>query len=700
MSEQSARLPFDSQVDSTGTPSTKFRPDIQALRAIAVLLVLVYHLWPNRLTGGYIGVDVFFVISGFLIGGQLRAEYISSGTIRLGSFWARRARRLLPASLLVLLVSTVLTIFFVSKFRREQFLLESISSTLYVQNWELAYKSVDYMRSETSSSLVEHFWSLSAEEQFYIIIPIALFVIVLLARTVQKSTLQRERIIVGLYASITVISFVWSVYSTPKTSMSYFSTATRAWEFGVGALLSCLCISIKGQIGQFACLIGLGAIAACSLLFNSETQFPGWIAIIPVSATALAIMAGLGSFVESCGTFLPVAILGRISYSVYLWHFPLISITPLILGRNMQAVDKFVIATLSLVVGWLTQVLWEDPVRFSKRFLANRKPRVIAAWSVGGMALVICVTLLGIYQTQEATQSERIATQELIDSNPPCLGAVVQVDSSCVNVELEGQLFPPMADLDSDYWYRPDCFSVKNELQFNLCSVGPSTGYDLHILAIGDSHHQALGTAYESIAQAFNWRIDLAGNPGCYWANGEYRPATPDNVEGCNFWKDEIAKHINSASDLDAIIITKSRLHSELYYPGIENIDEARITALVTAWNARPDKSIPIVAIEDNPLPPKGTLDCVARFQLDSTAQCSFSLEEGYSTSDYLMEAVLRVENAKIVSMRDLYCLRDTCSPVIGNVIVYRDDSGHLSDTYIRTLAPYLGERIASAIES
>src|SRR3954463_13198223 len=208
------------------------RPEIQGLRAVAVAVVVVCHFWPSALPGGFVGVDVFFVISDFLITSHLLREVARTGRVSLAAFWARRARRILPAALLVLALCALATVAFVPEVHRQQFFAEIRASTFYVQNWELAHSAVDYFAAGDGPSPVQHFWSLSAEEQFYLVWPV-----LILAAAAIGARRGRERRVFAALAAVTAASFAYSVHKTgADPRAAYFVTSTRAWEFGAGGL--------------------------------------------------------------------------------------------------------------------------------------------------------------------------------------------------------------------------------------------------------------------------------------------------------------------------------------------------------------------------------------------------------------------------------------------------------------------------------
>ncbi|OAN41282.1 acyltransferase family protein [Microbacterium sp. H83] len=280
------------------------RRDIQGLRALAVTLVVVFHLLPALLPGGYVGVDVFFVISGFLITAHLLRELEATGTVRVTEFWARRVRRLLPASLLVLAVCAVLTFTVMPGITRVQNFFEIAVASGYVLNWNLAASAVDYLNASNPESLVQHYWSLSVEEQFYLVWPLLLVVAVFLAfrgrpprgeiagRTSHGGTTRRA--VLAALLLVFVASLVFSIVETARSQPSaYFITTTRAWEFALGGLVALVpTLRLGGIVHAAVSWVALAAIVASAFLFGAGTAFPGSIALIPVGATALLILLG------------------------------------------------------------------------------------------------------------------------------------------------------------------------------------------------------------------------------------------------------------------------------------------------------------------------------------------------------------------------------------------------------------------------
>ena len=265
-----------SAIETSPDRAANYRPEVQALRALAVAIVVVYHFWPTVLRGGFVGVDVFFVISGFLITGGLVRESLSTGRLTLGAFWSRRIRRLLPSALIVLAATAIATALLLPRNTWIDTFRQITASALYVQNWVLASDSVDYLASENAASPVQHFWSLSVEEQFYIAIPVLMAITLLVVRS--RARLRKPALVI-LLATITVVSLAYSAYATQKSPASaYFETTTRAWEFALGGLLVFVPVGASRFFPAVRAVVGwLGwvGILVVAVTYNNQTPFPG-----------------------------------------------------------------------------------------------------------------------------------------------------------------------------------------------------------------------------------------------------------------------------------------------------------------------------------------------------------------------------------------------------------------------------------------
>ena len=360
---------------------SRFIPHVQGLRAIAVLAVVLYHFWPARFSGGYVGVDIFFVISGFLITAHLMRELTATGTVRLGQFWARRARRLLPASLLVLLfcalvaMSPYLTP--ISSLPNE--VREILASTFYVENWYLALNSADYLNHAGDPTTVQHYWSLSLEEQFYVMWPL----IMLLAAWVAVKWFHgaRRRAVITALGAVTAASFVFCViFTITNPAPAYFVTFGRMWQFGVGAMIALIpLLRVRNAVVSF--VLGWGGVLVLLFVafrFDAQTPFPGYWprsfrrSVPPPSSPRRTPPSG-GTRPASSRS--AAQFVGDISYSLYLWHWPLIIIAPSVPFWGLTIYHRVALLAICFVLAWLTKRFVEDPAR-SWKVLTPRPARV------------------------------------------------------------------------------------------------------------------------------------------------------------------------------------------------------------------------------------------------------------------------------------------------------------------------------------
>ena len=374
------------------------RPEIQALRAVAIGCVVLYHFWPAALPAGFVGVDVFFVVSGFLITGLLVRDAERFGRVRLREFYVRRIRRILPAALVVLSTCAVATLLFVPRIEWRPFLQQVLSSALYVQSWHLARDSQIPRRADLESTPVQHFWSLSVEEQFYLLWPLLIIAALWLATRLGR---RRLAVIAAMLGVATVASFVHGVALTAQDhNLAYFSTLSRAWEFGVGGLLALAPVIVGERLRRtraVATWLGLAVIAAAALTFTDHELFPGAIALVPVLGTAAVIWAGMPRAALSLAPVAalpPVQWFGDISYSLYLWHWPIIMFAPFIMGRPSQAPVMVLLLVVSIVVAAASKRWIEDPFRRPVARERVRMPRArrIGVASAAALAAVVLLT--------------------------------------------------------------------------------------------------------------------------------------------------------------------------------------------------------------------------------------------------------------------------------------------------------------------
>jgi peptidoglycan/LPS O-acetylase OafA/YrhL len=372
---------------------------VEGFRAVAVGLVLLYHAHFLGLRGGYVGVDVFFVLSGFLITRLLvdAASTRKSAKQVLLHFYARRIRRLLPLSCVVLLVTLWCSYHWLGFLRGNSVARDTRWSSAFLANIHFARIGTDYLGSQSLPSPIQHFWSLAVEEQFYFVWPA---LVLLLVRSVRPDS--RQRTLRYAFGGIAALSFMWCVYQTRTNgTWAYFSPATRTWELAVGALVaveSARFARLPRQTLVIVGWLGLAITIGCAFVFGKGTPFPGSAAAVPVLGTAMVLASGgLGHPVVSLLSIKPLQWVGKISYSLYLWHWPLLIITEGHQGSALSAVARVSLLLGAVVISIASYLVVENPVRNSKYLAA----RPVLTLGVGFVMIETTVTyashLLAVY---------------------------------------------------------------------------------------------------------------------------------------------------------------------------------------------------------------------------------------------------------------------------------------------------------------
>ncbi len=357
-----------------------FRPDIEGLRALAVLLVIAAHAGFGLFAGGYVGVDVFFVLSGFLITGLLLKAHDSRGRISLADFYARRVRRILPASTLVLLVTVLASFAALGAYSATRIAGDAQWASLFAANVAFIQQKTNYLNAELPPSPLQHFWTLGVEEQFYAVWPLAMIVIGSVARRIPL----RRKLGVVLCAGIAA-SLAWCIAQTASNATAaYFSPLTRAWELGAGALLAVIAphlLRLPRLLGVVMSVGGVLAILAAGLTFTTLTPFPGVAAVLPAGGAALAVAGGTiapGDGVERVLRLGVFQWLGKLSYSLYLWHWPLLTIPREYQGSDLGLGETLLLCLLAVALAALTFRVLEHPIR-SSRWLKQQPPLLSVA---------------------------------------------------------------------------------------------------------------------------------------------------------------------------------------------------------------------------------------------------------------------------------------------------------------------------------
>ena len=693
------------------TPHVGPRREVQALRAIAVSAVVLYHLWPWMLPGGYAGVDIFFVISGFLITAHLVREADRTGRVNLPEFWARRARRLLPASLLVLAASALGTLLVVPTALWQQFLREIGASALYVLNWVLASDSVDYLAADNLASPVQHYWSLSAEEQFYLVWP--LLVVLSFAIAARLARGRSHAVLAIVLGVVTAASLVYSIVLTATDpSPAYFVTPARAWEFGLGGLLAL----VPGRFAPreadaperapaIVSWLGLAAIVTTVVVYQPDTPFPGVAALLPALGTVAVIWAGTprGFSPSRVFSLRPVQWLGDISYSLYLWHWPLVVLVPFAVLHELVRNEKLVLLAVAILLGWLTKIAVEDPAR-RMRWLVQSRARVTLGLTGAAMVVVIASTSFGYIQLENRFNAANDEATAIAAEQPTCFGANAYAPTSpdpCVNEKLTGRIFPDIAAGQRD-GVLPDnmrCRSPSADFGLSKCEFGvPADEASLSIALIGDSHAEHWVPAVDRMADARSWHVDTYFKGGCPFS-AVLRVEDLDKTDGaCKWWNERVLIKLQKG-DYDVVLTTQSTGHEFQKKPG-ETDMEAASRGLIEQWTkVEATTGARVVAIRDNPKMQFNPSVCLGRLGSDPVSMADDCVTPQSTALLPDPQIAAGAESGiPVLDFTDFYCRDDVCPAVVGSVIVYRDDN-HLGGTFSRSLAPYLEEKLRAALE-
>jgi peptidoglycan/LPS O-acetylase OafA/YrhL len=676
---------------------SRFIPHVQGLRAIAVLAVVLYHFWPARFSGGYVGVDIFFVISGFLITSHLMRELTATGSVRLGQFWARRARRLLPASLLVLLFCALVAMspYLTPTSALPNEVREILASTFYVENWYLALNSADYLNHGGDPTTVQHYWSLSLEEQFYVMWPLLMLLAAWLGVKFFRGA--RRRAVIATLAVVSVVSFVFCVvFTITDPAPAYFVTFGRMWQFGVGAMIALVpLLRVRNPLASF--ILGWGGIAVLVFVifqFDGQTPFPGYMALLPTLGAAAIIAASNSErwwYPTRVLAVRPAQFIGDISYSLYLWHWPLIIIAPSVPFWGLTIYHRVALLVLCFVLAWLTKKFVEDPARGWK-VLTGRPARVTLWSSLAAMLLVGGVASAAWFVNAPAYNAGFRAIQELRENPPECFGAASVLDASCESTEFGDTILPAPGFAGIDRPQDEQCFVQLTDARPVSCTFGSDDPSAPRVALIGDSHAYQLLSTFERMAEEQGWQLVTWFKGACPWNTTPL--ATPGAFgEACTQWRDGVSQALADA-DVDAVF-TAAIATTPYSAVGFESSYDAAVAGYVDAWDQVLEEGVPVITVVDNPVWETDPNKCL---RTRDQAECVGARSDVLTSDDPLREAAAQRDSVTLLDFTDVFCDEEACSPVVGGANVYRDQD-HLTVTFADTLAPWYIEAIQQRLD-
>lgn len=672
-----------------------FRADIQGLRAIAVLLVLGFHVWPKALSGGYIGVDVFFVISGFLITGLLFREFENKGRISLLGFYARRIRRLLPAATLTLVAIGIGCYVWLPQALWSDVAKEMLASGFYVENLLLVQKSVDYLALEEAPSPAQHYWSLSVEEQFYIIWPLLMIATGAVARRAGWSV--RGALLASL-GTVTAASLTWGIYiSYVDPAPGYFLTTTRIWELGIGGLLALMRTegSVRTPVHALLGWAGVIGVLVASHFYTTGLPFPGYEALLPTLAAAALIFARSdeSSWLGRLLGKRPMQYFGDISYSLYLWHWPVVVLYPYVFGREVgQFQDGVTVIVISVFLAHLSKYGVEDRFRHGARPGAAHGFK----WAYAmGVACMVMITAAAALPYTSATSLER----RTIVADPMHPGAEAFLRSLSVTPAKEILPAPGSAKLDRGPAYGGNgsqrCIGEVKGTDLVSCKYG-SPDARFRVVLIGDSHAAHWLPAFERAAVDYHWNFTGLTKSGCAFADVTVQYGSPGqpakDYPECDEWKWKALEWI-LAQKPDLVVISESPNHRTAGMSPAQSQEVVAKGIVAMAERVRAD-GIAVAMIKHTPWMPLNAPTCMSKPGA-TIAACSGDRRK--VVRDAALNMASRMDpQLRLLDFDDAFCKGDACPVVIGNVFVYRDQH-HMTATFSRTLSRVVHEKIAAA---
>ena len=696
-----------------GTRASGFyRHDLDGLRGVAIALVAVFHVWFGRVSGG---VDVFLALSGFFFGGRLlRAALTPTASLAPLPEVKRLVRRLLPALVVVLAASAVLTILVQPETRWETFADQSLASLGYYQNWELLRTASDYLRAGESVSPLQHIWSMSVQGQFYIAFLALIFGVAFLMRRLIGRHMRA--LLIVLLTALTIASFVYAVIAHgDNPSTAYYDSYARAWELLLGALAGAVVPYVRWPmwLRTVVSVIALAAILSCGAFIDGVKEFPGPWALVPVGATILFILSAANRaadpHVAKAGARMPApnrlmatapfVKLGTIAYSLYLWHWPLLIFWLAYSGHTRaNFLEGSIIMLLSGVLAWLTMRYVEEPLRLRAPVATRPTVSVPLRKRLRRPTIVLgsIVTLLGVALTatsftwREHMTIQRANGKELSGlSSRDYPGARALINNARVPklpmrpTVLEAQDDLPQTTIDQ-------CISDFDDASIRSCAYGDESATRTIALA-GGSHAEHWITALDLLGRLHGFKVVTYLKMGCPLTTEEMPLVMGDNREypKCREWNLKVMPRL-IADHPDYVFTTSTR-------PWNIRDGDVMPSAYVGIWQAFAKARIPVLAMRDTPWnvrdgEPFFPADCLASGGDAST--CGIKRSEVLSDHNPTEDFVKQFPLLKPLDMSDAVCREDQCRAVEGNVLIYHD-SHHFTTTYMRTMTNELGRQIA-----
>lgn len=704
-----------------GVSRAPFRPDIEGLRAIAVIAVVLYHAGIPGIGGGYIGVDVFFVISGFLITGLLWREMSTTRTVALGHFYAARARRLMPAAATVGVVTAIVAAVVLPPLQARRVFVDGIASMLYVGNYRFATQGTDYMIADLPPSPFQHYWSLGVEEQFYLVWPALILATAWLVGRIRPRALlgavPYAAVLTVVAAASLAAAVIWTRVSPP---WAFFSLPTRAWELAVGGLVALTLTQWKRLPLLSATVAGWGGLAlillTCTQL-GPHTPYPGTSALLPVLGTALVIGAGSVTGGMGVGRALcppMMRSIGRVSYSWYLWHWPVLLLLPPLLGDPGGLPGRLAATVVSIGLAVITMHAVENPGRFAAALRRSAKTSLLAAGAASGVAACACAVLLTAVPAPVGHGAA--AAQAKIEALPPAPDPQLSPPEAAVRQAftqarellatsaglraVPSNLNPSLAAAPGDKAavFVNGCMRSWRDVGQSECAAVPGpagTASPTTVALIGDSHAAMWDPALQQVAEQRHWRLETMAKVTCPFLDIPIvSPYLGRRYTECEQWRGEIVNRLQAKPPNLVVISMSRRYHADFSFASYDPAWIDKLGRVVAYLRAMGSTVLVLGPVAD----PQSSAPTCLSAHLDDAGACAPS--RSASVNGDGIDAEQRVTTAaggSYADLTDLFCTPERCPMIVGNTLVFRDDN-HVTTEYAQLLAPVIGALADRAI--
>ena len=656
-------------------PEKRYRSEIEGLRTVATLLVAMYHIWFDRVSGG---IDVFFVLSGFLITTTLLNRIEKTGKLNFGIHILNTAKRLFPLAYIVIFVTAVSSLYILPEVQWDSLVAHIYASIGYFENWRLSLDAVDYLAREEPASPFQHYWSLSVQGQFYVVWPFIIFFAYFLARKIFKTPIRKT--VLAVLVLVFVASISYSIYKTNVNQpWAYFDSFARAWEFSIGGMFALLLPYLKFNKNLHLLFGWLGLVIICltGIVLPVSDVFPGYAAALPITGALMVLVASENHHPLGVDRLLSLKIftfLGGLTYGFYLWHWPLLIFYKTYMQTNtVPFLHGLFIIIGTFILSFITTKLVENPIRSMK--IQEKKKKLIVMLS---LLLFIMLSLNISIQTYLKTLTSQ--TENYVEVNYP--GAMAMQAGFVLKENIEP--IPATIDIKSDlpdFYQTKECFSY-NEVTGKTCSYGVTENPKYTVALVGGSHAGHWFPALVEIAEELNFRLDIYEMDACRFSGDDFGGIL---TETCLDWNSIVIEKLRE--NPPDFVFTNANLNNKDHVP----------IGFIQQWE-KLDGYTHIFALRDNPRMDLDVPTCVGQSNDYSYEECSVARSEKLSTVLPWDNTEGIPSNVYFADLSDYFCDETTCEPVIGNVVVFRDKH-HLTATFSKTLAVPLKEQLQAGFK-